>query len=172
MSQGTHKWSMTNIRAGYLVVEGCGHCGARSSFFSTEPVPPIDDYREGFHFWSYLGSFQAVKFDLRCAECGQTVDLSDVNALMLSTCTDPDCAVGGLVRERGGEPRVYVAMCADNTHAAGQCVSEEGIRALNQYFNQGVDPDRQVTVVPCRMCNSIDKCRGVMIADTGLTELY
>jgi len=40
-------------RSGYLVVEGCYHCGARSSFFSTEPVAPMDEYREGPHFWEY-----------------------------------------------------------------------------------------------------------------------
>ena len=47
MDTCTHKWEMTNIRYGYLVVEGCTQCGARSSFLSTEAIAPIDEYQEG-----------------------------------------------------------------------------------------------------------------------------
>jgi len=173
MSACTHQWFMTNIRSGYLVVEGCFECGARSSFFSSEAVAPIDEYREGKHFWIYMGSFQAVKFDLKCSLCGMIVDLDDMNGLMLSTCEDFDCEVGRIVRQQGKGTWVYVALCADSTHAQGKCVSEEGIQALNQYFNQNIKaPDKKIIVVPCRLCNSIDKCRGIVIADVGLTDMY
>ena len=173
MGESTHKWFMINIRDGYLVVEGCSVCGARSSFFSTEHVPPIDEYHEGEHFWIHMGNFQAVKFDLKCSDCGRVVDLSDVNGLMLSTCNDSDCKVGQLVRQQGEESWIYVALCPDSSHAGAKCVSNEGIEALNQYFNQDIAAtQRRVVVVPCRLCNSIDKCRGVVIADVGLTDLY
>ena len=36
MSTCSHKWSMANLRHGYLVVEGCYKCKARCSFFSSE----------------------------------------------------------------------------------------------------------------------------------------
>lgn len=173
MSDCAHRWSMTNIRDGYLVVEGCATCGARSSFFSTEHVPPVDEYHEGEHFWKYMGSFQAVKFDLECGECGTVVDLGDMNGLMLSTCQDPACRVARLAQEQGKGSSVYVALCADSTHAGGACVGNEGVKALNEYFNQDLDAsDRRVLVVPCRLCDSIDRCRGVVIADIGLTDLY
>ena len=173
MSACTHKWFMSNFRAGYLVVEGCMHCGGRSSFFSDEPVPPIDEYCEGKHFWTYMGSSQTVKFDLQCSGCGQIVTFNDMTALMLSTCDDPDCAVGDLVRQWGDGPGVYVALCGDNTHATGKCVSSDGIEALNRYFNQEKGPsEKQVVVVPCKLCNSIDRCKGILIADVGLTDTY
>jgi len=172
MSECTHRWFITNFRAGYLVLEGCTHCGGRSSFFSREPAPPIDEYQEGKHFWSYMCSYQAVKFDLECSACGRVVGLDDMNALMLSTCNDPRCAVAELRRSRGSS-RVYVALCADNTHTTGRCVSAGGIGALNEYFNQDLEPsDSRVVVVPCERCSSIDTCRGIVLADTGLTELY
>jgi hypothetical protein len=28
-----------------------------------------------------------------------------------------------------------------------------------------------VIVVPCKMCNSVDKCRGTVIVDVGLTDI-
>jgi len=164
-----HHWVMTDVRSGYLVVEGCYHCGARTSFFSDEPGIPVDEYREGPHFWEYLSSAQAVSFDLRCTECGRVVDLSDMAGLKLSTCDDPECEVGRLNRELGGAGSVYVALCTDSRHEGGRCVSDEGIAALSEYFNQG-RRRRRIVVVPCKACNDIDLCRGVVIADIGLTE--
>ena len=168
-----HSWSMVNIRAGYLVVEGCRHCGARCSFFSTEFVAPVDDYRQGDHYWTYLGSFQAVKFDLKCDDCGEVVDLSDMMGLMLSTCRDPECDVARIAAREGKGAWVYVALCADSTHRSGTCVSDTGIRALSEYFNRRFKtPGKKAVVVPCIKCKSIDTCEGIVIADTGLTDIY
>ena len=142
MSTCNHSWSMVNIRNGYLVVEGCHECRARVSFFSMETVPPVDDYRDGEHFWTYLGSFQAVKFDLSCDECGETVNLNDMMGLMLSTCQNQDCEVGRLATGHGKDTWVYVALCADSSHASGKFVSDAGVKALGEYFNANIkDPD-------------------------------
>ena len=173
MTTCRHQWSMVNIRYGYLVVEGCPKCKARASFFSTEVVPPVDEHHEGEHFWTYLGSSQAVKFDLACNECGEIVNLNDMMGLMLSTCQDPECEVGRIAARAGMGTWVYVALCADSTHASGKCVSDAGIKALTEYFNANIkNPDKQVVVLPCIKCSSIDTCAGIVIADTGLTEIY
>ncbi len=165
---------MANMRNGYLVVEGCFHCRNRTSFFSQEPVPPQDDYREGDHFWSYLGSSQASKFDLRCAQCGREVSLKEVMALMLCMKCDPECGVF-----KAGSPDeetrtwVYVALCADTSHASGKCISKEGIRALNDYFNRQIqNPGKKIIVVSCERRRSVDTCQGIVLADVGLTEIY
>ncbi len=168
-----HNWSMVHIRNGYLVVEGCHRCRARCSFFSEEPKAPVDEYVEGEHFWTYLGSSQAVKFDLACDRCGETVNLDDVMGLMLSTCTEPDCRVGRLSADAGAGTWVYVALCADSTHASGRCVSARGVQALTEYFNANIkSPGKRVIVAPCVDCKTIDTCPGIVIADTGLIEIY
>ena len=161
MNPCSHEWFMCHVRHGYLVVEACFECGGRLSFFSDEPVPPVDEYRQGKHFWNYLGNSQSVKFDLQCRRCGTTVSLEDVNGIMLSECHDRDCQVGALVAKQGPGALVFVALCPDSTHAAGPCVSQEGIEALG----------RKVIVVPCKLCNSTDRCRGTVIADVGLTDI-
>lgn len=164
---------MVNIQNGYLVVEGCRTCKARSSFFSTEAVPPVDDYQDGKHFWTYLGSSQAVKFDLACDDCGETVSLNDMMGLMLSTCRDPECEVARIAAREGRGTWVYVALCADSTHASKKCISDAGISALTEYFNANIkDPGKRIIVVPCIKCRSIDTCEGIVIADTGLTDIY
>jgi len=169
--QGKHEWFTCNLRHGFLVVEGCFECGIRSSFFCTERVAPVEEYREGKHFWITMGSYQSARFDLQCRDCGKTVDLDDVFGLMLSECTDAGCPVGAIASRQGPGSMVFVALCEDSTHAKGICVSSEGIAALNDYFNRDIEAlGRRVVVVPCKTCNSLDKCRGTIIADTGLTE--
>lgn len=169
-----HKWAMINVRDGYLVTEGCFHCRNRTSFFSEEPVPPVDDYHEGDHFWSYLGSSQASRFDLKCEICGKEAPLKELMALMLCWRCDPECGVYKAgERDRDGKTWVYVALCADSSHASGRCVPEDSVRALNEYFNAGLeDPQKKIVVVPCRLRKSVDSCQGVVLADVGLTELY
>lgn len=165
---------MANVRSGYLVVEGCFHCRNRTSFFSQEPVPPQDDYREGDHFWSYLGSSQASKFDLRCDHCGREVSLKEVMALMLCMRCDPGCGVykAGSYG-KGTKAWVYVALCADTSHVSGECISKDGIAALNEYFNRQIqNPGKRILVVSCQRRRSADTCQGIVLADVGLTELY
>jgi hypothetical protein len=165
---------MTNIRGGFLVIEGCFHCRNRISFFSEEPVPPIDEYMEGEHFWSHLGDYQASKFDLRCEKCSKEVSLSDVMAIMLCMRCNPECGVykaGETAKDK--KTWVYVALCANTSHALGKCVSKEGIRALNEYFNRHLqDSSRRILIVPCDLRKSVDTCQGVVLADVGLTEIY
>lgn len=168
-----HKWEMTNIRYGYLVVEGCTQCGARSSFFSTEAIAPIDEYQEGEHFWTYFGSSQAVRFDLKCEKCGKIVNLNDMVGLMLSICEEPECELAGIAKRQGKGTWIYVALCADNTHSTSKCVSDAGIKALNEYFNQFIKkPGKNIMIVPCRKCCDPDRCKGIVLADVGLTEIY
>ncbi len=169
-----HQWSMINVKNGYLVTEGCAHCGARISFFSLEDVPPKDSYTEGPHTWKYLGSSQAVRFDLKCGKCGEVVELKNVVGLMLCTNCDPECNAGSLANLVGKEKTwVYVALCADTTHKGGKCVSDEETRALTEYFNSRITtPGKKVLFVPCKFIRKIDTCRGEIIADTGLTSIY
>jgi hypothetical protein len=173
MDTCNHKWKMVDILYGYLVMKGCPKCGGRASFFSTEAVAPIEEYKEGDHFWIYLGSSQATKFNLRCAKCDETVHLDDLMGLMMSTCDRPQCAVANISKSEGKATSVYVALCADSTHSSGKCIGAECINALNEYFNQNIKtPWKKILVVPCSKCCSIDLCEGIVIADIGLTDIY
>jgi len=169
-----HQWTMTNLRGGYLVIEGCFHCRQRISFFSQEPVPPIDDYHEGEHFWSHLADYQASQFDLKCEKCSMEVPLKNVMALMLCVKCNRECGVHAAgKKERNKQTWVYAALCADTSHAAKKCIPPDSLQALNEYFNQGIeDPAKKIVVVPCSLRKSVDTCQGIVLADVGLTELY
>ena len=173
MGSCAHRWSLVDIRSGYLVVEGCHHCGARGTYFSTEIAPPVEEYQDGPHHWQYMVSSQAVSFNLRCDVCGETVDLGDVEGLMLCTCENPDCEISRMAHTMGRNTSIYVAMCCDSTHETNpDCVSERGIAALNEYFNQRLrEGPKKIVVLPCKMCGDVDCCPGIVIADSGLIDL-
>ena len=81
--------------------------------------------------------------------------------------------VARIAADGGRGTWVYVALCADSTHASGKCVSDAGVKALTEYFNGNIkDPDKRIIVVPCIKCKSIDTCEGIVMADTGLTDIY
>jgi len=169
-----HQWTMTNIRSGYLVIEGCFHCRNRISFFSQESVAPIDDYHEGEHFWSHLAHYQASQFDLKCEKCSAEMPLKEVTALMLCMKCNPNCGVYAAgTQEPGQKTWVYVALCANTSHSPKKCIPPKSLSALNEYFNHGIkDPAKKIVVVPCRLRKSVDVCQGVVLADFGLTDLY
>jgi hypothetical protein len=173
MGSCAHRWSLADIRSGYLVVEGCHHCGARGTYFSTEVAVPKEDHQEGPHHWQYMVSSQAVTFNMRCDVCGEAVDLGDVVGLMLCTCDDASCELARMSAELGPDTSIYVALCSDSTHETNpDCVSEDGLAALNEYFNQRLREGRKkILVVPCKMCGNVDCCPGIVIADSGLIEL-
>jgi len=169
-----HKWTMTNLRGGYLVIEGCFHCRHRISFFSQEPVPPIDDYQEGEHFWSHLADYQASQFDLRCEKCSTEVPLKEVMALMLCVRCNPKCgAYAAGAKEPNRQTWVYVALCSDTSHTTNKCIPSKSLKALNEYLNNGIaDSAKKIAVVPCSLRKFVDTCQGIVLADVGLTELY
>jgi len=173
MGTCSHKWEMTDILYGYLVVEGCSRCGGRASFFSTEAVAPVEQYKEGDHFWAHLTSSQATRFNLKCTKCHEVVHLDDLVGLMMSTCEQPGCYVANIAKSEGKMTSVYIALCADSSHSSGRCTSTASINALNEYFNQNIKtPGKKILVLPCSKCCSIDTCRGIIIADIGLTDIY
>ena len=73
----------------------------------------------------------------------------------------------------GRNTSIYVALCSDSTHETNpDCVSDEGIAALNEYFNQRLrEGPKKILVLPCKMCGDVDCCPGIVIADSGLIEL-
>lgn len=174
MTQSEHQWSITNLRSGWLVTEGCLHCGAKASFFSFEERPPIDAFFEGEHHWRYLESAQAVRFDLSCAATGTTAELDNVLGLLLCMRCDPDCLIGCMSRLLGSDnTSVYLALCADPSHRSGACARPEEARALTEYFNGRIKaPGKKIVFLPCSLRRNSDSCRGEVVADVGMTALY
>jgi hypothetical protein len=168
---GEHEWGITNVRSGWLVTETCLHCGARTSFFSVEERPPLDHFIEGDHDWRTLGSAQAIRFDLACAKTGEVAKLNSVLGLSLCVGCNPECFVGALSKLLVPSGTwVYLALCADPSHASGKCVGPDEVKALTEYFNARITtPGKRVLFLPCSLRRNADQCRGDVVADLGMT---
>jgi len=165
-----HEWSIINLRNGYLVTEGCGHCGGRASFFTLEDRHHMDSYIDGPHTWKFLGSSQAVKFDLRCEKCGKEVILDKTQALAMCVNCKDNCKAAA--RAVDPDTWVYLALCVQARHEYGECVPEEETTALTEYFNAKINtPGKKVVFVPCILRDSIDFCQAETIADVGLKDI-
>ncbi len=169
-----HEWVIANLRNGYLVTEGCTHCGRRTSFFTLEDRHHMDSYIDGDHRWRFLGSAQAVKFDLECKKCAEVVNLDKVMGLMLCLGCKEDCMANLTGKELGGEEAwVYLGLCADSSHVSGECVGSEATETLTEYFNSRIKtPGKSVIFAPCSLRGNIDTCQGEIIADLGLKDIY
>ena len=73
----------------------------------------------------------------------------------------------------GDQASVYVALCGDSAHESGRCVSDEGVLALEEYYNQGRRPGRAGGSSSCRaVCATTQTGAAEMIiSDAGLIDL-
>ncbi len=167
-----HSWRMTDVHYGFMVVEKCFHCKNERSYFTAEHTPPKEEYREGEHFWNYLGSAQSVKFSLKCSECDLVVPLDEILGLMTcSGCTD-DCEINSAVRicER---QRIwpYIALLSE-AGAKNKQQTAEKLAILSTYFNDRIRTEgKKILVLPGWLIKDPDMCRGSVLEDVGMFEM-
>jgi hypothetical protein len=166
-----HSWKMTDVRYGFVVTEKCYHCRDERRYFSEEHTPPKEEYRDGEHFWDYLGSSQSVKFNLKCEKCGEKVVLDELLGLMTCSGCITDCdfnMIAGICE--GQRIWVYGALlyrCEDarKPETAGK------LAVLSQYFNDRIQtPGKKILVLPDWLVKDFDQCRCTVLEDIGMFQ--
>lgn len=167
-----HRWDMVDTVFGYLVTEKCFHCDIISSEFSLDPKPPLEEYREGDHFWNFMESAQALRFNLKCRDCGRVVEMKELVGLMLCTGCDPACEVDAMRRRLEPERTwVYVAF-GFLPEAKHRQLTDEKTAILEEYINQRrQSKTSSIRIVPGRMVSKIQNCYGEVIKDTDMLSL-
>lgn len=168
-----HWWEIINLRSGYLVTEGCMRTGERANFFTLEDRHHMDTYVDGDHIWRFLGSSQAINFDLQCRKCEKTVKLDRTQSLAMCVGCKDECkaALKG-IKDEEGTTWVYLAQCNETLHQAGECVHHEETDALTEYFNSRIKtPGKKIIFVPCILRESIDFCQAEIITDFGMKDI-
>ena len=167
-----HQWEMVNTCPGFILTETCHKCNLVSTYFSREDNPPLEEYRDGDHFWNVMTSAQSVRFDLKCKLCNTLVTFDELSSLMLCTGCKTDCDVYKLLQKYSGERTwIYVAFgfkpFSDKTK-----LSNEKIAILEDYFNKRRKSSKSsIKIVPYEMINDPDSCTGEFIMDTSMLSL-
>lgn len=169
-----HRWEMVNVQYGFITTEKCFHCDKVVTYFSSEDKPPLEEYREGEHFWNVMETAQSIRFDLKCTQCGTLVELKELMGLMMCTGCDEKCAVDVLAKKLEPERTwVYVAFGFLPRDERKQ-LSKEKISVLEDYFNRrrkSSESGSRIKIVDYGMLKNYATCYAEIIRDLDLLSL-
>ena len=167
-----HLWEMINIQPGFIITEKCSHCSKISTYFSFEERPPLEEYRDGEHFWNVVESAQSIRFDLLCSQCGTLAQFEELSGLLMCTGCDEECGVDKLMSELSKKRTwVYVAFGFLPLDEKQQ-LSEEKITILENYFNQRRKSSfSKIKIISNEMIKNISTCYAEVIKDVGMLSL-
>lgn len=167
-----HQWQMTNVSYGYIITEKCFHCDKIMTYFTVDDKHPMEEYREGDHFWNVMEVAQSFRFDLACSACAKIVSFDELLGIMLCTGCDETCRVNELrAKLAPNRTWLYVAWGFLPSDEMNQ-PSEEKITLLEQYFNQRRRSKfSRIKIVSSASINSIATCNGEVIKDVFMLSL-
>ena len=167
-----HTWEMINVAFGFVITEKCYNCDKISTYFAFESRPPLEEYREGEHFWNVMESAQSFRFDLRCSKCETIVKFDELMGLMMCTGCDENCEADSLRKILEAERTwVYVAFGFLPVEERKQLIPEK-IKILEDYFNQRrKSKTSRIKIVSQDLVRNIATCYGEVIKDVHMLSL-
>jgi len=166
------QWEMINVKRGYIVYENSFPSGLIRCYFSFEDVAPLEEYRDKEEFWKYVGSAQSIKFDLKCKETGEVVELKELMGIMYPDAEDDSHPLFMIQRlAEHSQVFVYIALGFRDPKLKGEQFTIEQLTALNEYFNNRIKtPNKKILILPESICGDPSKCKGEILTDIGLTS--
>jgi hypothetical protein len=167
-----HSWKMINVAYGYIITEKCSKCEVISTYFTFEDRPPLEEYREGDHFWNVVESAQSFRFDFQCADCGQIVKFDELMGLLMCTGCDKKCQVYKLQEILEKEKTwVYVAF-GFLPKASHKQLTAEKIAMLEDFFNHRRNcAESRIKIVSQELVTNYSLCYGKVIKDVNMLSL-
>jgi hypothetical protein len=167
-----HIWRMVNVDYGYVITEKCSKCEIISTYFTFEDRPPLEEYREGNHFWNVMESAQSFRFDFKCTHCGRVVKFDKLMGLLMCSGCDENCEVEKLQKLLEKEKTwVYVAFGFLPITEHKQ-LSKKKIAILEDFFNQRrKSTDSRIKIVSQELVTNYAMCYGEVIKDVNMLSL-
>jgi hypothetical protein len=167
------RYELVNIEPGYVIIEREMYSQAARSYFSAEPVPPKEPYREGSQVWHFWEMAQSFRFSVRDNSTGETVDFSELLGLLYYGCLAPDSdlyRIGALAHEN--KISTYFAITYQSPDGARLGISLEKLSVLNRAFNERVrTAGKKILILPDYFGLYKDITYGQIMLDFGLTAM-
>jgi hypothetical protein len=164
---------MVNVRPGHVVVEHDLLSRAVRSYFSDEPVPPVEEYREGKRIWQYAGTAQSFQFDVRDQQSGEIIPFRELLGLLYYGCCKEESdiyRIGDLAHEN--KISIYIAVTYESPDGARSEMSTEKLRVLNTLFNERLHtPNKKILILPDLFDLYKTISYGEIMIDFGLTSM-
>lgn len=168
-----HRYEMVNVRPGYIIVEHEVFSRAMRSYFSTQEIPPIEEYREGPKIWKFSGMAQSFHFDLSDSTTGEVTNFDDLLGLVPYTSCSPESDIYRL-GEFAQEQRIWIYIAVSHRRLdpgrMGPWIDK--LKALNRYFGERLStPSKKVLILPDYFGLHEEFNHGQILADFGLTSM-
>lgn len=173
-SQATQcRYSMVHVRPGHVVVEHDLLSRSVRSYFSDEPVVPVEEYREGKRIWQYAGTAQSFQFDVKDDTTGDLVPFRELLGLMYYACAKPDSDLHRLGQiAHDNNISVYVAVTYESPDGERTLLSGDKLRVLNRLFNDRLrTPGKKILILPDLFDLYKTMSYGEIMIDFGLTSM-
>ncbi len=172
-TQQANRYQMVNIRPGHVIMEHDILSRAVRSYFSDEPIAPVEEYREGPHHWHYAGMAQSFQFDVRDETTGETIPFRELLGLLYYGSAKADSALrrlGEVAHENGVS--IYVAVTYETPDGAVGKLPPEKVRILNALFNERLrTPGKKILILPDLFDLYKTMSYGEIMIDFGLTSM-
>jgi hypothetical protein len=169
----SHSWQMVNVEYGFIITEQCSDDKKIVTYFSPDG-PPLEEYRDGEHFWNVMETAQSIRFDLQCTRCKKIEKFNDLMGLMMCTGCSEDCEAYRLMKKLEPERTwVYVAFGFLPIDERKQ-LSKEQLAVLEDYFNQRRKSSlskSRIKIVGHELVKSYAACLAEVIRDIYLLSL-
>jgi hypothetical protein len=169
----SHLWQMANVEHGFIITEQCSDTKKIVTYFSLNE-PPLEEYRDGEHFWNVMETAQSIRFDLQCSKCKKLEKFNDLMGLMMCTGCIEDCEVFKLMKKLEPERTwVYVAFGFLPADERKQ-LSKEQLAILENYFNQrrkSSTAKSRIKIVGHELVKNYATCCAEIIRDVYLLSL-
>jgi hypothetical protein len=169
----TPRYKMVNVRPGHVIIEHEQRGQRARAYFSDEPVPPIEEYREGNTIWTYSGTAQSFQFDVLDQKTGETISFKELLGLLYSGCAkegSPIRAMGAIAEEN--RISTYLAVTYENADGGRSLLAPEKVRVLNRLFNERLrTPGKKILILPDLFDLYRSMSYGEIMLDFGLTSM-
>ena len=170
---GKCRYQMVNVRMGHVVVEHDLLSRAVRSYFSDEPVAPVEEYREGKRIWQYAGMAQSFQFDIRDTETEAIIPYREMLGLLYYGCCKEESVIyqiGELAHEN--RVSVYIAITYESPDGARTLLSRDKLQILNTMFNERLQtPGKKILILPDLFDLYKTMSYGEIMIDFGLTSM-
>jgi hypothetical protein len=167
------RYEMVNVQLGYVIIEHDVYSSAMRSYFSAEPVPPKEEYREGRQIWKYSGMAQSFRFDLRDVATGEVVNFNDLLGLLYYGSCKKDSEVYGIGElAHDNNISIYVAVTYEGPDGRRLRMAPDKLKVLNRAFNDRLETrGKKILILPDIFNLYKEISYGEIMIDFGLTSL-
>jgi len=167
------RFQLADIQSGYVIIEREMYSKVARSYFSTEPVPPKEPYREGLRVWSFWEMAQSLRFSVRDNQTGETHRFDELLGLLYYGCCKPDSElyrIGELALQN--KIFIYVAIAYEAPDGSRLDIPLEKLGVLNRAFNGRLQTkDKKILILPDYFGLYKELSYGQIMLDFGLTAI-